>query len=148
MGQVAIARSPKTLTAVLGSCVGLALYHPRLKLGGLAHVVLPLSNGSSAQPPGKYADTALEFLLRQLGSQGAQARELIAKVAGGACMFASAGPLQIGEENVRVTLRLLQAAGIPISTQDLGGTKGRRITFDLSNGQMIIQSVNQAPLVI
>jgi len=52
-----------------GSCVGLALYHPRLKTGALAHIVLPTASGRGALP-GKFADTALPQLLAEFARAG------------------------------------------------------------------------------
>jgi chemotaxis protein CheD len=144
MGQVLLATAPGHLNAVLGSCVGVALYHRRLKLGALAHVVLPDSAGRPASI-GKFADTAVPYMIQQLEAKGAAKNQLLARIAGGACMFGTGGPLQIGDANIEAVTKALDAVGIRIQAQDVGGTKGRRVTLDCANGQFVVQIVGESP---
>lgn len=144
MGQVVVATAPVHLSSVLGSCVGVALYHRRLKLGALAHVVLPDSCGRPGLP-GKFADTAVPYMIRQLEAKGAPRNQLVAKIVGGACMFGIGGPLQIGDTNIEAVVRALAASGIRVQAQDVGGTKGRRVTFDCATGQLLVQIVGESP---
>ena len=147
MGQIAVAPAPARLTAVLGSCVGVAIYHAGMKVGALGHVVLPDSRGRAAQP-GKFADTAIPAMLAALGQQGVPARGLVAKITGGACMFGAGGPLQIGDANITAVLAALAAAGLPIALRDLGGSTGRRIVFNCSDGSVSVASVDRPPILI
>ncbi len=147
MGQVAIAKGPALLCSVLGSCVGLALYHPRLKTGGLAHIVLPDASGRGALP-GKFADTALPHMLAELARIGVHREGLIAKIAGGACMFGVSGPLQIGDSNVEAVQSLLAKENIRIVARDVGGQKGRRVTLDCSSGELIVEIAGTSPRVL
>lgn len=140
MGQIMIARKPVCLTAVLGSCVGVGLYHPRIQIGALAHVVLPDSSGRAATP-GKFADTAIPHMLQLLERQGVNASGLIAKLAGGACMFGSPGPMQIGEANVKAAIKALEAARVRVAASDVGGTAGRRVRLDCATGAMTVECV-------
>lgn len=142
MAQIVAASQPICLTAVLGSCVGVALYHPRLHRGALAHVVLPSSAGRSA-PPGKFADSAIPEMIRQLEALGANRAGLTAKIAGGACMFGVGGPLQIGAANIDAVIQALAAAGLRVSAQDTGGVKGRRIVFHSHTGQLDVEIAGQ-----
>jgi len=138
MGQIVTARKPGQLSAVLGSCVGIALYHPRLEVGGLAHVVLPHSNGR-LDNPGKFADTAVPALLQELQKHGIPQAGLVAKIAGGACMFQMRGPLQIGEANIQAVRQALTQANIRLAAQHVGGTAGRRIILDCANGTLRVE---------
>lgn len=148
MGQIVAARPPNSLSSVLGSCVGVALYHPRSKLGILAHVVLPDSAGREG-PPGKFADTAIAAMVKQFAQDGVSANALVARIAGGANMFGSAnGPLQIGELNIQAVQKLLEAAKIRLLGQHLGGTKGRRIFFNCETGSVTIEVVGSQPETI
>lgn len=137
MGQISAGQAPDRLKAVLGSCIGLVLYHPRLRTGVMAHIVLPSAEGREGTP-GKFADTALPWMMQLLQQRGA-AHGLIAKLAGGAKMFGGAGPLQIGEANAEAVARLLQAAGIRVVGSDVGGTSGRRVTFDCEQGSLLVE---------
>ena len=73
MGQMVVARGDASLSAVLGSCIGVALHHAGLQIGGLGHVVLPDSHGRVGQP-GKFADTAIPAMLKSLQAAGAGRR--------------------------------------------------------------------------
>jgi len=147
MGQVAVAGPDGVFTAVLGSCLGVAIYHRRLRLGAFAHIVLPESAGRPG-PPGKFADTAIPYMLEQLQQRGANPPGLVAKIAGGGCMFGAGGPLQIGDANVEKVTELLQRAGIRVAGKHLGGTKGRRVTFRCATGQLLVQIAGQSPVAI
>jgi len=142
MGQIAAGRAPERMKAVLGSCIGLAIYHPRLKTGAMAHIVLPDSAGR-AGTPGKFADTAVPEMLNLLKELGAPAHGLVAKFAGGANMFAGSGPLQIGDANAEAVVQALGNAGILVPGEDVGGTKGRRVTFDCTSGEMTVECAGQ-----
>jgi len=137
MGQIAAGRAPERMKSVLGSCIGLAIYHPRLKTGAMAHIVLPDSAGRDGTP-GKFADTAVPEMLRLLKELGAPAHGLVAKFAGGANMFGGAGPLQIGDANAKAIAQALKTAGIRVAGQEVGGTKGLRVTFDCTTGEMTV----------
>jgi chemotaxis protein CheD len=147
MGQIAVGGRPELVHAVLGSCIGLTLYHPRIKVGGMAHVVLPDSAGRPGAP-GKFADTALPAMLAMLREFGVPGHGLIAKLVGGANMFGSSGPLQIGTANVEAVTRALGAAGVRIVAQDVGGRRGRRVTFDCGGGELTIECAGEPARVL
>ncbi len=139
MGQVALAHCPDTLTTVLGSCIGVLIYHPRHRVGALAHVVLPESAGRGDGHPGKFADTAIPYMIQRLCDEGVLKHGLIAKLSGGSDMFGTSGPMQIGHRNLEAVTEALRQAGIRIAGQHVGGRKGRRATFDSANGELTIE---------
>jgi chemotaxis protein CheD len=147
MGQAAVAPPGGTLQAVLGSCIGLALYHPRLKRSALAHVVLPDSNGNGSCPA-KFADTAVPHLVALLAAEGVPAAGLVAKLAGAASMFGNSGPIQIGESNIAAVKAALEKARISIAGLDLGGGKGRRMKIDGDVGRATVEVVGRPSLVL
>lgn len=144
MGQAVLGAHPSCLTAVLGSCLGVALYHPRLRLGAMSHVVLPCSNGRESAP-GKFADTAIPHMIGLLKARGATSATLVAKIAGGACMFGGGGPLQIGAANAEAVRQALKAAGIAVASEDIGGTSGRRVRFHCDSGTLTVERAGMPP---
>jgi chemotaxis protein CheD len=142
MGQVVTGRTPQRMRAILGSCIGLVLYHPRCKTGAMAHIVLPESAGRDGSP-GKFADTAVPQMLALLREQGTPLCGLTAKLAGGANMFNGSGPLQIGDANVKAVAKALRDAGVGSVAEDVGGTHGRRVDFDCQSGAFTVQSAGQ-----
>ena len=142
MGQIATGQATERMKAVLGSCIGLAIYHARLKVGAMAHIVLPESAGRS-NTPGKFADTAVPEMLKQLMEWGAPDHGLTAKFCGGSNMFGGSGPLQIGDANAKAVTRALKSAGIEATAVEVGGSRGRRVIFDCASGEMAVQYAGQ-----
>jgi chemotaxis protein CheD len=142
MGQVVEGQAPQRMRAILGSCIGLALYHAGRKMGVMAHVMLADSAGRGGTP-GKFADTAVPHMLGLLRKRGIPVHGLMAKLAGGANMFNGSGPLQIGGANAEAVAAALKKAGIRVAGQDVGGTHGRRIDFDCASGEMTVQCAGQ-----
>ena len=105
MADLKACKCPDALTTLgLGSCVGVALYDPVTKIGGLLHCMLPDStqfrNNSNIA---KFADTGIDELIRQMKALGAVDTRIVAKIAGGAQMFANrtnSETLRVGERNV------------------------------------------------
>ena len=147
MGRIAVARDPESLTAILGSCVGVTLYHPRSRIGAMAHVVLPESRGGNALP-GKFADAAIPHMIQEIEKAGGSRTGLVAKITGGACMFGGEGPLRIGQANADAVRKALDGAGIRILAADIGGSKGRRVVFNAGNGELTIEIVGAPPRVL
>jgi chemotaxis protein CheD len=140
MGQAFARHAPERLWSILGSCVAVALCDPRRKVAAMCHVVLPSSAGRGGSP-GKFADTAVPHMLQMLREMGISREHLTAKIAGGASMFGNNMPLEVGHNNAHAVTQALHAAGIPISGQDVGGNKGRRVTLDCAAGELHIEIV-------
>ena len=148
IGEIAVAQTG-ALRTLLGSCLGLALYERRLKVGALAHIVLPQSLGRD-EPPGKFADTAVPLMIRRLQELVEEApMRLQAKLAGGANMFATAGSTNtIGTQNVLAVERILQDLRIPIIGRHCGGEQGRKMMFDLATGLVTIELVGAESITL
>ena len=148
ISDYAKSHSPNVIvTFALGSCVGICLYDSLKKLGGLSHIMLPDSAAASKNEKNrmKFADTALIDITRDLKAMGA--RRLIAKIAGGAQMFATpaVGLMgNIGERNVRAVKAALAKLSIPIIAEDTGKDYGRTVYFDLNTGVMRVQSIGRS----
>ncbi|GAB7388241.1 chemoreceptor glutamine deamidase CheD [Bacillaceae bacterium] len=148
MADLKVTQSPNRLrTTGLGSCVGVVLYDERLKIAGMAHVMLPSSSLSKGVlNVAKYADTAIPQLIAEMKKMGSRQKDLIAKLAGGAQMFSFSGGadlLRIGPRNVEACKTMLQKALIPIVFEDTGGNHGRTIEMDAQTGILTIRTVNR-----
>lgn len=124
----------------LGSCVGLVIHDRKMGIGALVHIMLPSSQGKTDRL-GKYADTAIDVLIKELTRNGSSPTNLIAKIAGGSAMFKTfSGNLNIGERNVEVIRKLLKDQSIPIKGEDVGGCVGRTIFYyPKENGKLVIK---------
>ena len=126
------------MTIGLGSCIGLTMYDPNLKLGAMVHIMLPESAGRMDRP-GKYVDTAVPLLVNELAALGCKNRSIVAKIAGGACMFEYFGTnLNIGERNTGKVRILLKEHHIQLGAEDVGGKVGRSVTFLPADGGRVL----------
>ena len=148
MAEFKIVHNPDTLvTSALGSCIGVALYDPELKIGGLAHIMLPDSGiARERSNRGKFADTAIEAMVEELIKRGAECSRMEAKLTGGACMFSFAGKsplMDIGEKNVAAAKLILREKGIRIVAEDTGKNYGRCVEFCCSTGKLKVKSLTR-----
>ena len=153
MADLNICVSPDGITTLgLGSCVGIAVRDPVTKIGGLAHIMLPDSKEikNNTNIP-KFADTGIEELIKQIVAKGASRSRLVAKIAGGAQMFAfqSANTsMRVGDRNVQATLKKLKEMNIPVLAQDTGDSYGRTVIFYPENGNFVIRAVGKPEKMI
>ena len=148
MADLNLCMPPDMITTLgLGSCVGIVLYDVRTKISGMVHVMLPdstkINNNSNKA---KFADTGITELMRQMQSKGAQKGSIIAKIAGGAQMFAFSANndmLRVGQRNVEATREQLAKMNIRIVAADVGDSYGRTIEFYPETGALLIKSVGK-----
>lgn len=153
MADLKVCISPDTITTLgLGSCVGIAIRDPLTGIGGLAHVMLPDSKQikDNSNIP-KFADTGIEELVRCVVQAGASRNRLVAKIAGGAQMFAfqnKSNLVRVGERNVEASKAKLKELGIPILAEDTGENFGRTVVFSPETGEFLIRAVGKEPYTI
>ena len=138
------------VTYALGSCIGLCFYDPKLKLGALLHVMLPLNMEAGRKNPLKYADTGIRETLRQMESKGASRARITAKIAGGAKMFevsGSNGLGNIGQRNIESVKATLRREKIRLLAEHTGGTVARTLLFDVVTGQGCIRSYGHGDII-
>ncbi|MEO5511113.1 MAG: chemotaxis protein CheD [Longimicrobiales bacterium] len=148
IGDVKVAGEGATLLTIgLGSCVAIALYDPKTRIGGLAHAMLPHpSNGRKDAPPGRFAATAVPQLLELMKEAGASPRRIRARLAGGASMFRDlleGDGLKLGRRNVEAARQALGELGIKIDGEDVLGTYGRSVYLNTVDGTLRVTSVRQ-----
>lgn len=146
MADLKVAGHPSVLTTLgLGSCVGITLYDKKNKLIGMAHIMLPSSKIATANTNrAKFADTGIVDLVDQMLALGASRKDLTAKIAGGAQMFAFTGSnesMNIGARNSEATKKILKELDIPILSEDTGGNHGRTIEISSEDGRLMVKTI-------
>ncbi len=147
IAEIKVARTPDKLRTVLGSCVGVAIFDRVSKVGGLAHVMLPDSSIGKGDK-GKFADTAVDALVEDVAGAGGLRNRFVAKISGGASMFGTKVDKGIGDRNIDAVKDRLKKHAIRLAAEDVGGTKGRRMILDPSNGEVTVQVIGAEPVVI
>ena len=148
MADYKVGRSPSTLISYgLGSCIGVSLYDPLRKIGGLLHIMLPDSTQArSSDNPAKFADTGIPLMINDVVALGASKARLVAKIAGGAQMFSfsnASDAMRVGTRNAETCKQILRKNGIKLIAEDTGGTYGRTVSIDLSTGSYRVKTIDR-----
>lgn len=146
-GELAVAERPALVSTVLGSCVAVTLFNPRLGVGAICHAMLPLAAG---RPGFKFVDNSLQHMLQRFERLGVSRTELVAKLFGGADMFQAQQPpatQTVGRQNVQAATTLLQQQGLRLVATDTGGRQGRKLLFYSHTGEVLLKRLGQNAVV-
>ncbi len=146
LGELKISRNPDDILVAygLGSCVGIGMYDPALRLAGLLHALLPTHPNGTDGNSAKYVDSGVVALVVELLRAGADRNRLVVRMAGGANMLTAPGfsqTLNIGARNVEAAYAALSGLKFRIASQEVGGNIGRTVRFYPANGRMTIRTV-------
>jgi chemotaxis protein CheD len=143
--------APIRLRTLLGSCVAITLWHPRLRLGGMCHFVLPRrTRPRTGALDGHYADEVMDLFMARLRATGTTPDQYQAKIFGGGSMFelpdtgraAPTDVFEVAQNNVQSARTLLRQYGFPVVAEHLGGTGHRNIVFDIGSGDVWVRHVD------
>jgi chemotaxis protein CheD len=141
-GEFYFGEDKTRIRTLLGSCVAITLWHPRLRIGGMAHYMLPQRPGRSKDQPldGRYADEVLLMFERELQHTKTRPAEYQVKLFGGGRMFAYVNRakrhVDVSDRNVETGRQLMAQHGFKILAEDLGGDGHRNVVFDLWSGDV------------
>lgn len=146
ISDMKIVKAPDVLvTYALGSCVGICLYDPVMRVAGLAHILLPNNKNDIHENKLKYADSSIPLMIEEMIACGCNKHRLVAKIMGGANMFKISGDSNIGSigsRNVVSTKNVLKELCIPITAEDTGADYGRTVWFYSESGSVEVKSYN------
>jgi len=147
VGDMKIGRDDDLIvTHALGSCLGLVVYDPVGRVGGLLHAMLPLSKINPAKAeanPYMFVDTGVPALFKALYEIGGQKSRMVIKAAGCGNPLGKNEMFKIGERNYTILKKLLWKNNILLETEDVGGTTSRTLHLDVATGFTIISSNGQ-----
>jgi len=138
-GRSFVSSRPSAVTTVVGSCVAVCLWVPRLRLGGVTHFVLPHGPGTS-----RFGNVAVLELVKQVGALAGRGAHVQAKVFGGSRSVDEPDRTEgrpLGAQNVATALRILSEQDITVVAEDVGGDRGRRVTFHTDTGAARVRLV-------
>jgi len=148
MADCRVSADPQSalVTYALGSCLGLTVYDPVARIGGLLHYMLPdssLDAGGSGWNPFKFADTGIPRLLEDISEQGASTRRLVVCVAGAAQILDDKRLFEIGKRNYLAARRLLWKHGLLPASEAVGGTVFRTVSLEIARGRVVVQEAGR-----
>jgi|SRR5208337_2372302 len=137
------------LEALLGACVGIALFDRTADVGGLIHLLLPepIGSGNPWQPE-NYASTGLPIFIETLCKAGAEKKRLEAYVAGGALtgkVLEQDLDIDIGGRTTDVVMNILEHEAIRIRQSETGGLFSMGLSLDLNTWECNIKPVIEEP---
>jgi len=134
------------VTHALGSCIGLTVYDPVARVGGLLHYQLPesrLDTNKAKKTPLKFADTGIPMLFKACFKLGAKKGRMIVKVAGGAQLKDGSGFFNIGKRNYAALRKILWRNNVLIDAEDVGGTVNRTMRLSIATGELSLKVSDQ-----
>lgn len=148
-GEVYFGERDTRIRTLLGSCVAIVMWHPRLLVGGMCHYMLPKQHEKKQGTlDGRYADEAMELMLREIRNTGTRPCEYQVKLFGGGHMFSAHQAMSrdhVGARNVEVARRLIKLHGFSSCAEQLGGIGHRNIIFEIWNGRVWVR--HQPPVI-
>jgi chemotaxis protein CheD len=143
IGEMVLSSTPdaRLVAYGLGSCIAVAVWDPRTKVGGLAHFMLPNGPATPGSPV-KFIDTGLDVFLRAYEAKGGFLGRSVFKAAGAAAMLTIGGGLAIGKRNAESMQIALSQRGLSLAATALGGNAGRTVQLDVSDGRLLIKSLS------
>jgi chemotaxis protein CheD len=130
------------ITYSLGSCIGVSIYDPVAKIGGLLHYMLPeasLDKEKARHRPFMFADSGIPMLFKKSYELGAKKQRLQVKVAGGSQILDDNGYFNIGKRNYAALRKLFWKNNVMIDGEDVGGSVNRTMSLDMQNGKVLLK---------
>lgn len=139
------------IRTLLGSCVAIVLWQPRLRIGGMCHFMLPSRPQPAGQAvlDGRYGEEAMQMFMRELQRTATSPGEYRTRLIGGGRMFDQFGDappaIDICARNAEAARQLVVRHGFGLHAEDLGGRGHRSVIFDLWSGDVWLKQVPLAP---
>jgi chemotaxis protein CheD len=131
------------ITYSLGSCIGLVIYDPVVKVGGILHYMLPESSidkKKAAARPYMFADSGIPRLFKTAYNLGAVKQRMTVYVAGGAEILDQSGFFNIGKRNYMALKKMFLKNNMMINKQDVGGNTNRTVRLEIGTGDIYVKT--------
>lgn len=135
------------ITYSLGSCIGVVIYDPKVKVGGMLHYMLPessLDKDKAEKNPYMFADTGIPALFKSTYALGAQKNRMRVVVVGGAQILDQKGFFNIGKRNHMALRKLFFKNGVIVDHEDVGGNVNRTIRIEIGTGEIYMKTSGKA----
>ncbi len=148
-GEMYITEKPTLVSTVLGSCVSVTMFNPRLKIGAICHGLLPTYKAkilcSSSIEEYKYVNSSIAKMIKKYEAYGVRNRELEVKIFGGSEMMHNnpgVSPIvSIGIQNVQAAIQTIKSKGLSAIVTNVGGVAGRKLVFNTQTGEVFMKQL-------
>jgi chemotaxis protein CheD len=133
---------PELITHALGSCIGVTVYDPVARVGGMLHFMLPSAADSqrAEQNPAMFGDSGIPLLFRTCYSLGAAKERLVVCAAGGAEILNDDNTFRVGARNRTLLRKIFWKNSVLIHAEDTGGNNCRTMSLRMDTGTVEIRS--------
>ena len=145
MADMQVSKEPGAMliSFALGSCIGVALYDPLVRVGGLLHFMLPDSRidlPKSQKNPWMFADTGIPLFFREAYKLGAEKKGIRVKVVGGSQVLDDSSYFNIGKRNYLALRKIFWTNNVLIHAEDIGGSVNRTIRLEIGSGKVWVKT--------
>lgn len=146
LGELVVSRNPDDVLVAygLGSCVGIGMFNPATRTGGLLHAVLPEHLNGSGDSVTKFVNTGIPVLLEKVKSNGSDLNTIAIYMAGGANMLINtqlSKTFDIGTRNVKSAITTFEKMKLRIANSEVGGNTGRTVRLYIATGRMTVRVI-------
>jgi chemotaxis protein CheD len=146
-GEILVSRKPTIVSTVLGSCVAVTMFSPRVRAGAICHATLPERGGASGLAPSHFVSDAVPYMMECFEKLGIKRGETEVKLFGGADVLDPAGgayvSATVGTQNIRRALRIVEEERLHLFVYNVGGRLGRKIFFCTHTGDILLRHIRQ-----
>ena len=147
VGDMKVSDDPGAIiiTHSLGSCIGLTIYDPHVKVGGLLHYMLPTPTDAKKEKtrPFMFAETGIPLLFKACYELGAKKGRLVIKIAGAAQVMDASDVFSIGQRNHGALKQIFFRNNVLIDAEDIGGSRPRTMRLNIATGEVTIKTPGQ-----
>ena len=145
MADMQVSKEPGAMliSFALGSCIGVTLYDPLVRVGGLLHFMLPDSQidlQKSQKNPWMFADTGIPLFFREAYKLGAEKKRIRVKVVGGSQVLDDSSYFNIGKRNYLALRKIFWTNNVLIHAEDIGGSVNRTIRLEIGSGRVWVKT--------
>ena len=131
------------VTYALGSCIGISVYDPVAKVGGMLHYMLPessLDEKKARENPAMFADTGIPMLFKSCYQLGADKKRMIVRAAGGASILDDTNFFRIGQKNIMAMRKIFWKNNVMITSEDTGANHNRTVRLQIETGKTFVRT--------
>lgn len=149
VGDMIVSNDPNDLivTYALGSCLGLVIYDPVAKVGGMLHAMLPDSSihKKTEEPlnPHKFVNTGIPTLFKEAYKLGAQKKKIKVKMTGCSSILDDSNFFNIGKRNYAAARKLLWKNNVMIDAEHCDNSKSVTLTLEIETGKVTMRIQNK-----
>lgn len=139
------------ITYSLGSCIGLVVFDPAVKTGGILHYMLPestLDRTKAERNPFMFADSGIPLLFKETYKYNAVKRRMRVLVFGGSQILDQKGFFNIGKRNYMALKKILFKNNVLINHEEVGGNVNRTVRLEIGTGDVFVKTSGSSEVKI